>query len=647
MPSRLNESTPPQGVRGPVIRLRAIATLVWRCWPYYRPQLAHLITYVTLNILMGILLLAGAAVGNDLLNNKILLGEPVQPLQSWLLFVGDEYVATDAENQSLTVEQRRIVRNRLLIWTAIIAGLLMASFMGVHYYMTWIYQRINQRLRVTMLERAENLSLRYHDRARTGDAIYRVYQDSATITNILQSLILTPLRAVCWLLFAVVALAFFSPWLGALCLFLALPVVLLVRWYTPRIRARARRARETNSDLTSNIQETFAAIKVVKANAAEAVVLDGFDRDSHAAMDAAFRLRVDIVVMSASVALLLAVALLLGEYAMAGWVIAERATWLGGIAALVGFAVWNLGAFQSASGYVSQAGQQSLDLVQLWASAQDLAVGLERAFFLLDLQPGVIEAEHPVAFPNRVYAVSWRGVRFGYDVSGADVRPVLDGVDLIAPAGSVTAIVGATGAGKSTLVSLLLRLYDPNEGGVFVNDVDLRTLALGDLRSHVSIALQRNVLFATTVAENIGYAREGATRVEIERAAEVACADAFIRAMPSGYDTELGERGGKLSTGQRQRLSIARAIVRDTPILILDEPTASLDAATEHSVLRNLATWGRDRVVFLVTHRISTIRNAHQIGFLEDGRIVEIGDHATLMEKQNGCYRSFVAAESA
>ena len=195
-------------------------------------------------------------------------------------------------------------------------------------------------------------------------------------------------------------------------------------------------------------------------------------------------------------------------------------------------------------------------------------------------------------------------------------------------------------------MSLLLRLYDPAAGSVCLNGVDVRDMAVDDLRGHIAIALQQNVLFAATVADNIGYASRGATRRDIEAAARVACADEFIRDMADGYDTELGERGGKLSTGQRQRLSIARAIVRDTPILILDEPTASLDAETEQRLLANLSDWGRDRIVFLITHRLSTIRNADQIAFLEDGRIGEVGSHDALMANPDGGYRRFVAAET-
>jgi ABC-type multidrug transport system fused ATPase/permease subunit len=271
-----------------------------------------------------------------------------------------------------------------------------------------------------------------------------------------------------------------------------------------------------------------------------------------------------------------------------------------------------------------------------------MAIGLDRAFYLLELEPEVVDAENPANMPAPIRYVTYDNVYFCYETG----KSILQGVTLEARAGTITAIVGATGSGKSTLTSMLLRLYDPDEGSVAINGVDLKGIRMGDLRGNVAIALQQNVLFASTVAENIGYAAENASREAVEAAAKIACAHDFIEDMEYGYDTELGERGAKLSTGERQRLTIARAILRDTPVLILDEPTAALDAQTEHEVLERLAEWGRERVLFLITHRLSTIRNADQIAFLEDGRIVEVGVHDTLMAIPNGRYRDFVTAET-
>jgi ABC-type multidrug transport system fused ATPase/permease subunit len=196
-------------------------------------------------------------------------------------------------------------------------------------------------------------------------------------------------------------------------------------------------------------------------------------------------------------------------------------------------------------------------------------------------------------------------------------------------------------------MSMLLRLYDPDQGAVLVNGIDLKRLSVEDIRTNTAIALQKNVLFTGSVADNIGYAIPNIDRDRIVEAAKIACADEFIDELDRGYDTELGERGVKLSTGQRQRLSIARAVVRDTPILILDEPTASLDAVNEKRVLSNLELWGSQRVVFVITHRLSTIREADTIAFLEDGRIAELGSHDELMSREDGRYRRFVRAETS
>jgi len=193
---------------------------------------------------------------------------------------------------------------------------------------------------------------------------------------------------------------------------------------------------------------------------------------------------------------------------------------------------------------------------------------------------------------------------------------------------------------------MLLRLFDPDSGRVTINGIDLRELRIDDIRSNSSIALQKNILFTGKVADNISYAVGNASREDIEKAAKIACAHDFIMEMEQGYDSELGDRGSKLSAGQRQRLTIARAVIRNTPVLILDEPTASLDAETEQRVLANLAEWGKDRIVFLITHRLSTIRNADQIALLEDGRIVEIGSHNDLMSQPESRYRVFVHAET-
>lgn len=655
-------------------------SLILRTWPYLRQELPHLILWVTLRMLLEILWVSATLFTFDLFNNKVLVGEKLDQTQAAVLFVDESYqftaeelavkaqlrelietegddevqdenLSADDERKSeleaqitkLNEEQRMTVRNRFFVVIAIVAVLFFMLAPVIDYYRTWILQRINQYLRVTMIERAEHLSLRYHAHAQTGDAIYRVYQDSAMITNIVEKILLQPTVATFTATFSFIVLVSFSLVLGAMFLCGVIPILLIVAWFTPRLQIRSRHARESNSQLTSRIQEAFQAIRVVKANKSLQVMEARFDADSHRAMNAALLLRGEFVLMSTLVALVIGALMIAGEFLLANWVLEERATFLFGVVALVGFAVWNYGAFEAARDRIEEGLWNGNDLIRIWGSLQDMVVGLERAFFLLDLEPEIVDEDDAVDLPQPIESLSFQNVAFAYS---AEV-PVLRNVDLIAEPGTITAIIGRTGSGKSTLMSLLLRLYDVDAGSISINGVDLRHIKVDDLRANVAIALQQNNLFASSIADNIAYATPGLTRDQVIAAANVACAHEFINELSDGYDTELGERGSKLSTGQRQRLSIARAIAKDTPILILDEPTASLDAQTESRVLSNLREWARDRVVFLITHRYSTIQSANQIALLEDGDIVACGSHDELMLESGGRYRAFFEGEIA
>ncbi len=638
----MSESTiAPEAADEPVtFSFLALLKLFLRTWPYLKPQWKHIVAWFSLQFFSGVVISLLSVVLLDVFNNKVMLGDPLEPMQASVLMLDKSYV----NSESLTDQQRKHVRNRMIIYTVIGYFLLIIFTQRIitTYYEMWIAQQINQNLRVKMVENAENLSLRYHSHARTGDAIYRVYQDSAMISSIIDTVILDPINMLWNCFLAVFILWLFSPSLGLLVIAATIPVIALVLLFTPRIQRRSWLARRSNSDLTSRIQEISAGIRVIKANQAEKTAIDRFNDDSHVALDNAFWLRVEIIVMTALIALVVGTAIIVGDYMMAGWTINEDATFLGAAVALVGFAAWNLGAFVAARGRAGQYFGWGSALISKWSIMQDMAIGLDRAFYLLDLEPEVVDGPAPVEMPAPLEEITFTDVRFGYDAQA----PVLNGASLKASAGTITAIVGATGSGKSTLMSLMLRLYDPDDGTVSINGVDLRDMRIADLRSSVAIALQQNVLFASSIRENIGYAAADVTDDDISNAARIACADVFIEALPQGYDTELGERGGRLSAGQRQRIGLARAIVRDTPVLILDEPTASLDAETEQRVLANLAEWGRHRVVFLITHRLSTIQNADQIAFLEDGRIAELGSHAQLMKIPDGRYRRFVEADT-
>ena len=623
------------------LSVKEIARLFLRTWPYLKPVLWHVIGWFTLAMVIGLFSGYVTITGVDLLTNAVLNAQPIAPLQQMVLFVDESYVTAEV----LTGEQRTAILVRIILYGVAFTILLrmLADALGVVYWETWIAQAINQNLRVKMIENAEHLSLRYQSHARTGDVIYRVFQDSRMISNIISTIILDPLEQGAALVGAFVIIWFFSPVLGTMFTLAGVPIFLLAVWWTPRIQRLSWLSRQSNSNVTSRIQEVAQSIRVLKANQAEDIAVARFDRDSHTALDYAYYLRLEIMLFLIAIASIAALVLIATDYLMADWTVAGDPTFLGGIFAFIlTFTIWNFGAFQTARENNGEFIGKYNFLFVTWFRAIDMAMGLNRAYYLLDLKPGVEEIADPLAMPTPIEEVTYDGVSFAYEAD----QPVLSDVSLTAKAGTITAIVGTTGAGKSTLMSLLLRLYDPDAGTISVNGVPLTDLAIDSIRGNVAIALQQNVLFATTVAENIGYATVGVTRERIREAARVCCADDFIAEMANGYDTELGERGGKLSSGQRQRLSIARAVVRDTPILILDEPTASLDAETEHDVLANLADWGRERVLFVITHRLSTIRSSDQIAFLKDGRITEAGTHDDLMALPNGDYRAFVAAET-
>lgn len=616
-----------------------LGSALWRTRGYLLPQLRHFVLYGVLTGFTMLLEVGAVLLIYDLLTNKVLQGEPLTEFQAGLLAVDPaRFVAVETLDEAARLTLRTVF---LVVGGALVAvGFALGTVLT--YYLTWILQRVNQDLRLAMLDAAVHVSLRYHDDAPVGDGIYRVYQDSAMVTSVVQNGLIEPATALVSLLVALVTVSLFAPWLGVLLLIAVVPSVVVARAFVPRLRQGSARARAANSALTSHIQESVHGVRILKAHQAEGRAFEAFRQRSFRALDRAYELRRSVALLNLAVFLLTALAAIGGDYLMAQWVWAGEPTFGYGVIALVGFAVWNLGAFQAAQDRTATLAAGSVTLANLWSLLQDMGVGLGRAFFLLDLEPEVRDRPGAVAMPPVERGVRFRDVDFAYRPG----VPVLRGVSFTARPGTVTAVVGVSGAGKSTLMRLLLRLYEVDAGAIEIDGVDIRNLRVQSLRGGIGIVLQENALFPTTVADNIRFASPGATDAAVEAAAATACADEFVRDLPEGYATELGERGAKLSTGQRQRISIARAVVKNAPILLLDEPTASLDVATERRVLARLAEWGRDKVIFLITHRIGTIRRADRILFLEDGALVEEGDHASLMERPGGRYRAFVTTES-
>ncbi len=623
------------------LHFKLVVEILWRTLPLMRDVRGHL---AALSGTLVVLLLIGAPVTlimTDVLFTRVLEGKALTAVEARVLALESGiYAAEQAEDATslLTEAQRQTVRDRWLIALLLLTALGLPIGAGLIYYGVWILQRINQLLRVALLTRIQTLSLRFHADSRVGDSVYRLFQDSAMVTNVIETLFLRPAQfgLIHGIAFAIVFAL--DPWLGLTLLLLWPPTLAIGLWFSSRLRVDFRKAREANSAVTSRIQETLAGIRVIKAYGAERDEQRRFETDSLAAFDVAFTARnlyATYGVLTFWVA---------GSALIAGLARASLQTNSGadlfaeGLFGYLAFTAWNYGLFGFFRQRFGQGTNAVEQMMSLWGRAQDIAIGLDRVYELLDLEPEVRDHPEAVDLRGLQNGVEFRGVSFAYEPD----RPVLEKVDFRAETGTITAIVGPTGSGKSTLMALLLRLFDPDEGDIEIDGSNLRRLRLASLRDSIAIALQENILFATTVRENIRYAVPNASNEAVRSAARVAAADGFISSLPGGYDTMLGERGAKLSTGQRQRISIARAVLKEPRILVLDEPTAALDAETELEVLANLAEWGRGRAIFLITHRFSTVRHADQILYLRDGRLLESGSHEELMARPAGAYRHLV-----
>ncbi|MYD96343.1 MAG: ABC transporter ATP-binding protein [Gammaproteobacteria bacterium] len=620
------------------LNFRRVVHIFVRTWPFIRPAVKHLVIFVAVSVVIAVFSAVLVFIITGLMNGGIVAGRPLGGLHV-AIYGLDPAVYVNVE--TLSNEARLSLCWPVILSTIPLLLVAVGGALILLYYGIWIFQGINQRMRVTLIDRLQAQSLAFHASARTGDAIYRVYQDSAMVTSIIRAIFLEPLMFLGRLLFGVAVIAAFDLWLALMLAATVFPILYLGLKFSSRLRIAFRHARETNSRLTSWIQESVLGVRIVKATHGEAARERSFREHSLTAFDAAFRARTLLTVLGILAFVIIGATVLATQSTAAMYANTGAETFARNLLLGFGFAVWNLGSFTAAQGRIADGLGSINALISIWGRAQDMAVGLGRVFQILDLEPDIQDAPDARPVPDFRREVRFRNVGFGY-VPG---RPVLAEIDLVARRGTVTAVVGPTGSGKTTLMSLLLRLADPDAGRIEIDGTDLRSVTVDSLRASIALATQENVLFSDTVLENIRYAVPGASRADAVAAAQVASADDFINALPQGYDTPLGERATKLSSGQRQRIVIARAVIKDAPILILDEPTAALDAETELKVLDNLKSWGRDRCVFLITHRLSTVRQATAVAYLRDGRIQAYGHHDELIAA-GGSYARFVTAET-
>lgn len=612
--------------------------LLVRCLRLLSPVRWHLLALLAMFSALSLVLLLPTLMFFDIFWTRVMQGQPLT--EGGAHFLGLD-PATVTDPALYTPEVRKSIARRAV---AVALGVTLVStplFLILWYYQVWILQRTNHLLRLALVDRLQTLSLRFHADSRVGDAIYRVYQDSAMVTQLIEVMILTPIMSGGRFLFSLAVVALFDPALALILLLAWPPAVALGWWFSSRLRTGFRLAREANSRLTSHIQEVMMGLKVIKAYSAEQREQARFEAESLRAFEAAYRARNLFAIFLIAVFWIAAAALLAAYFQATLATRAGAELFAKRMVAASTLAAWNLGLYGFFKDRFGDGTIAIRVLMRVWARVQDIGAGLHRVFEVLDMEPEVRDAPdaRPMTPPRE--RIQFTRITFGYD----ETRPVLHDVSFELRPGTITALVGPTGSGKSTIGALLLRLFDPQAGTITIDGVPLAQLQIGSVRQHVSVVLQEAVLFQATIRENIRFGMPDASEDAIRAAARIACADRFISALPAGYDTMLGERGSKLSSGERQRINVARALLKAPSVLILDEPTAALDAATELELLSNLTDWARARAVLIITHRLSTIRRADQIVVLREGRVVEAGTHDALVAQGQSSYRHLVERE--
>jgi ATP-binding cassette subfamily B protein len=468
-------------------------------------------------------------------------------------------------------------------------------------------------LRSRLYQHLQRLSLSFHSGAAVGDLIYRVTADTYAVQTLAMNGLFPVLSAV-MLLLGMFTVMLRLDWLLtlialAVCPFLLVAIVLL----NQRITDVARHAREHESAVYQLVQRGMSAIKVVQAFSREEDEHRAFVAQSTASLRSSLNLYTLQTVFAAGTNLVLAVGT-----ATVLWIGAQH--------------VWDnrltVGDMIVFISYLASLYAPINSIIQTYGTVQGAAAGMARVVDILDAADTVPDGTRDFPAPPRGH-VQFADVAFGYSTG----RDTLHRIDIDAHPGDVVAIVGPTGAGKSTLVSLIARFYDVTRGRIVIDGIDVRELRLSALRPHISMVLQPPMVFPLSIRENIAYGRAGATLNEIQHAARLAQADAFITRLPHGYETVIGEQGTTLSEGERQRITIARALLRNSPILILDEPTSSVDTRTEAAIMEAIEAVMRGRTTFVIAHRLSTVRRATQIVVLEQGTIVERGTFAELLQR--------------
>ncbi len=583
------------------LRSRDVFRLVARVWPFIRPYRRHL-AYL---FLLTLPLMIGGLVGLTLMRvffDVVGHGAALKPVEASILHV------------PLYADRRTI-----LIHACVVGGI--ASVVGliaigcIFGYAIWILQRISNLFRVNLYTRMQELSVRFHSEEKIGDAIFRMFQDSAAIPGVIDGLIVQPLIFFPAAIGTILYLLWFDTRM-ALIVALLMPANFILAWlYANSLRTAFIAERETTAQATTRIEETLASIRTVKSFGTEAREAENYARDNWDAFLAGRRARLMLARYRVVTNTVRGLAYVAAMYVGATEVMA------GGTAGL-GHAAVSLGLFQGSLWLVSNVSKRTRNITDQWGSMQDVVVAISRVLEMLGQTPEQSVSSGHAIPPTSATTLAFEDVTFGYDPRS----PVLAGVNLEARFGEITAIAGPSGSGKSTIISLIVRFFDPAAGRILLDASSIDCFDLSAWRGMLSVALQENPLFTASIRDNVAYGRPNASMLEVTQAIHRAGLGDFVRSLPAGLDTMLGEKGSKLSIGQAQRLGLARAILRDAPILLLDEPTSSLDVATEESVMTGLRDWVNEaperRMVILATHRRTTASRADRIYHLAAGQLV-------------------------